>query len=222
MKIITPFIVLLLFSSCNQQDSLRKSNPQIADTSTSNHLLNSFPSDSAIIKPKEKIDTVLLMNVSEEILTHFKIRNYERIAQFIHPKEGLRFSPYAHIDTTKDKILSAAQFLQQAKQNDRLNWNSSWDGEKPEFLTIDGYFKEFIYDVDFLNAKLKSINQYHSQGTDLNNINEVYPGCNVVEFFFPGFEKKYGGLDFRALRLIYRIKNNKTYLVGIVHDQWTP
>jgi len=221
MKIITPFIIFLLFTSCNQQDSLKEADHQITDTSTSNHLVNSFQPDSTVIKHKEKIDTVLLMNVSEEILKHFKTRNYEKIALFIHPKNGLRFSPYAHIDTTKDKVLSAAQFLQRVKQNDRINWNSSWDGEKPELLTIDGYFKKFVYDVDFLNAKLKSINQYHSQGTDLNNITEVYPGCSVVEFFFPGFDEKYGGHDFRGLRLVYKMQNNRPYLVGIVHDEWT-
>jgi hypothetical protein len=44
----------------------------------------------------------------------------------------------------------------------------------------------------------------------------------MVEFFFPGFEKKYDGLDFRALRLVFRIENKNPYLVGVVHDQWTP
>ena len=89
-------------------------------------------------------------------------------------------------------------------------------------MTVDGYFKKFVYDVDFLNVELKSINQYHSQGTDLNNINETYPICDVVEFFFSGFDEKYEGHGFRALHLVYKMKNNRPYLVGIVHDEWTP
>jgi hypothetical protein len=49
----------------------------------------------------------------------------------------------------------------------------------------------------------------------------VYPGCDVVEFFFSGFEKKYEGLDFRALRLVYKTENSKVFLAAIVHDKWT-
>lgn len=185
---------------------IKKGDKLITDSSILKRSSNSLKPDSAVIKHKEKIDTVLLMNVSEEILKYFKTKNYKKIALFIHPKDGLRFSPYAHIDTTKDRVFSAAQLLQLARQNNRINWNSSSDGEKPDILTIDEYFTKFVYDVDFLKAELKSINEYHSQGTDLNNINETYPECVVVEFFFSGFEKKYEGLDFRALRLVYKWK----------------
>ncbi len=136
---------------------------------------------------------------------------------------GVRFSPYAYIDTLHDKVLSSGQFLQLLKQNKQINWNSSFDSEiKPEHLTIPEYFEKFVYDVDFLKADSISINQYHSQGTDLNNIDEIYPEPTTVEFFFPGFEKKYEGLDFRALRLVFKVQNNKPQLTGIIHDQWTP
>ena len=168
-----------------------------------------------------KVDTALLINTSEEILSHIKNRNYKKLALFFHHKDYVRFSPYAYIDTIKDRKLSADQFLQLAKQNKKINWNSAWN-EETELLTVDEYFKKFVYDVDFLKAELKSINDYHSQGTDLNNMKEVYPGCNVIEFFFSGFEKKYEGLDFRALRLVYKTENSKVFLAAIVHDKWTP
>ena len=230
MNTITRFIIILLLTNCNPSDSSKNAGTPVTDTAISNPPPNSFQSVPAVIKHKEKIDTttdreidtVLFMNISEEILNHIKTRNYKKFALFIHPKDSIRFSPYANIDTTKDRVLSSDQFLQLAKQKKEINWNSSWDAEKPELLNIDGYFKKFVYDVDFLNADLISINQYHSQGTDLNNINEAYPGCDVVEFFFSGFEEKYEGLDFRALRLVYNIRNNKIFLVGIVHDEWTP
>jgi hypothetical protein len=163
------------------------------------------------------------MQASTEILKYIKTRNYKKLASHIHHKKGILFSPYAHIDTIHSKVFSSNQFIQIAKENKSINWGSSWDeDEKPELMTIDQYFKRFVYDVDFLNAELKSINKYHSQGTDLNNINEIYPDCNVVEFFFSGFEKKYGGMDFRALRLVFKMENNKPYIVAIVHDEWTP
>ena len=119
--------------------------------------------------------------------------------------------------------MSKKQFLLLVSTQKAINWNSSFEPEdNPEILTVRQYFDRYVYDVDFLNAELKSINNYHSQGTDLNNINEAYPGCDVVEFFFSGFEKKYSGTDYRALRLVFTIKDNKPYLIGIVHDEWTP
>lgn len=118
-------------------------------------------------------------------------------------------------------MLSAAKIIQIAKQNKRINWETSWE-EEPELLTIGQYFKKFVYDVDFLKAPLVSFNEYHSQGTDLNNIEDFYPGCKIVEFFFPGFDEKFGGMDFRGLRLVFKPYKKKFYLIAIVHDEWTP
>ena len=135
---------------------------------------------------RRSTDTLLLMNTSTEILSAIKIRNYKKLISFIHPHNGIRFSPYAYIDTTTDRKFLGDELLKLANQNKKINWNSGWD-EKPELLTVHQYFSNFVYDVDFLTAELKSVNEFHSQGTDLNNIAEVYPGCDVVEFFFAGF-----------------------------------
>jgi hypothetical protein len=49
----------------------------------------------------------------------------------------------------------------------------------------------------------------------------VYRGDSYSEFYFPGFDPKYDGMDWRALRLVFKKENEKLYLVGIIHDQWT-
>ena len=229
MKIIRRLVIFFLFASCNQPNSSVKPSNPVSDTSILIESTKFFHPDPEIITHRDsndttidrQIDTLLLLNVSKKILKHIKARNYRKFALFIHPQHHLRLSPYANIDTTKDRLLSAEQLLLLAKQNRKINWNSSWDTE-PDLLTVDEYFKKFVYDVDFLNAEQKSINSYHSQGTDLNNIKEAYPGCDVVEFFFSGFDEKYAGHDFRGLRLVYKMKNKKPYLAGIVHDEWTP
>ncbi|HYK55574.1 MAG TPA: hypothetical protein VEV15_03780, partial [Flavisolibacter sp.] len=124
---------------------------------------------------------------------------------------------------TDDRKFYADELLLLAKQGKAINWNSSWDSERsPEFLTIDQYFKRYVYDVDFLNAELASLNKFHTQGTDLNNIKKVYVNCDVVEFFFSGFDKKNGGMDYRALRLVFKMQDERPYLIGVVHDEWTP
>ncbi|MEP7374793.1 MAG: hypothetical protein ABI675_15460 [Chitinophagaceae bacterium] len=228
MKLSTTLLLILFFTGCNQPGSVKKESSPITDSIISDKSTDSLLPESEASKTQEKkdtvinkkVDTALLMNTSEKILGFIKNRNYVKFALFIHPQEYVRFSPYAYVDTVNNKVLSAGHFLQLAKQNKKIDWNSAFEGT--EFLTVDEYFKKFVYDVDFINAELKSINAYHSQGTDLNNIKEVYSGYDVVEFFFPGFEKKYEGLDFRALRLVYKTEKNKIFLVAIVHDKWTP
>lgn len=225
MKHSTRIILISFLFSCNQADTNNKISVPHTDTAIISQPAEIILTDSSIIKTvaRKEIDTALFISVSEEILRAFKTKNYKRFASFIHPQTGVRFSPYAYIDTINHKVFSSDQFLQLLKQNKKINWNSSFESEtKPEYFTVKEYFEKFVYDADFLNADMKSINKYHSQGTDLNNIAEVYPEHTVVEFFFPGFEKKYDGLDFRALRLTFKSVANRPYLTGIIHDQWTP
>jgi hypothetical protein len=171
---------------------------------------------------KRNLDTSLLLKTSTEIFKTIKKRNYNKLASFIHPKYGVRFSPYAYIDTARSRILSPELFLKFVKQKKRINWHSPLSDTDTEFLTIDQYFKKYVYDVDFLNAPVKAINKFHSHGTDLNNIAEVYPECDVVEFYFPGFKKEYDGTDYRGLRFVFKLNNKIFYLIAIAHDEWTP
>lgn len=213
----TPLILISIFFSlnCPWSDSNR------AITNSNNNSLPKKSEERADTVVKRKADSTLLLKIAGEILMTIKKREYAKLASFVHPEYGVLFSPYANIDTSGSRILSSTGIIQLAKQNKRINWYSSWDAN-PEFLTIDQYIKKFVYDVDFINAPVKSVNKFHSQGTDLNNIAEVYPTCDVVEFYFPGFEAKYGGMDFRGLRLVLKLYNKKPYLVAIVHDEWTP
>jgi hypothetical protein len=38
-----------------------------------------------------------------------KSKDLEKLAQFVHPQKGLRFTPYSHIDATADKVFSAVE-----------------------------------------------------------------------------------------------------------------
>lgn len=216
MKNLIPLVFTIFFSSCNQSDSDKNN---IDD----NAIKLKPDSSKTIIDTihKKKNDSILLFQMATKILNTVKNRDYKRLAPFIHPQHGIRFSAHANIDTIKDRKFSVDELITLAKQNRKISWNSGWTDDA-ELLNVNQYFSKYIYDVDFLNAELKSLNKFHSQGTELNNIKEIYPGCNVVELFFSGFEKKYEGIDFRALRLVFKMQDKIFYLIAIVHDQWTP
>jgi hypothetical protein len=44
----------------------------------------------------------------------------------------------------------------------------------------------------------------------------------IVEYYFPGFDPQYGGMDWRSLRLVFSDHGGTWYLAGIIHDEWTP
>ncbi len=84
------------------------------------------------------------------------------------------------------------------------------------------YYSKFIYDEDFANAPQVAMNHRLSTGNSIDNSTEFYPGSMIVEYYFPGFDPQYGGMDWRSLRLVFSEYNSTWYLVGIIHDEWTP
>jgi hypothetical protein len=81
--------------------------------------------------------------------------------------------------------------------------------------------QKFVYDVDFAKPEKASVDKFLGGGNSLNNLLQVYKDCHFTESYFSGFEKKYEGMDWRTLRLVFKERDKKFYLIGIVHDQWT-
>ena len=211
------FIILtatVLLFSCNQSDSKKdevtKTDQQTDSTKKTVDTLVSKKNDSAS-----------LVKLSTEILMAAKARDYEKLARYIHPEKGVRFSPFSYIDTTNNKKVSGEQLIKLAKEKKKIDWGSGY--AEPERLTADQYFAQCVYNEDYLTAGHISVNKINRGGTaEAINVNEVYPGRDIVEFFFPGKDKAAEGMDWTAVRLVFEMKDNTPYLVGIVFDHWTP
>jgi len=163
----------------------------------------------------------VIFALTKEILAVIKDKDYKKLTEYIHPDDGIRFSPYGFIDTTNDITATRSTFRLNAYTNKKRIWGS-YDGTgDPIKMTSKEYFKQFIYDVDFLNAEKTTFNSKSSHGSDFDNLKDIYPGCVYTESYFSGFDEKYGGMDWRALRLVYKEHEGKYYLVGIIHDEWT-
>ena len=55
----------------------------------------------------------------------------------------------------------------------------------------------------------------------LENQFEIYDNPIVVEYYFPGFNPEYEGMDWKSLRLVFEKYEDSWKLVGIIHNQWT-
>jgi len=174
------------------------------------------------IKSAKRKDSVLL-KTTQNILTLLKNKNYLAFANYIHPVEGIRFSPYGFIDTVHDIKLSKQKFMNQVREpaQDMIIWGEFDGTGDPIKMTLNNYMQRFVYDVDFVKPEKRSVNEFIGGGNSLNNLESVYKNCDFTESHFPGFDKKYGGMDWRSLRLVFKIRDRKFLLVGIVHDEWT-
>ena len=154
------------------------------------------PETDTVVKSKE----ASLNELTEEVLTCLKNEDYKKLAEYIHPELGLRFTPYAFIVVEEDICLKPAAFLSEIEKQNVLTWGS-YDGiGDPIELSINEYFKEFVYTADFLNAEKKSLNEFLGGGNTTNNLKEVYQDCDFMECHFSGFNPEFEGLDWCSLR----------------------
>lgn len=141
-------------------------------------------------------------------------------ANFIHPKQGVRFSPYAYIDSSA-LILTNRGFSNYLNSDTALLWGW-YDGSGDSMLlSLTQYIEHFLYNVPFYHAEYTRVDSFMAHGNSLNNLTEFYPGKHFTEYYFKGFDPKYGGMDWQCIRLVFDVHENKLYLIAIVNDRWT-
>ncbi|MBU7005223.1 hypothetical protein [Phosphitispora fastidiosa] len=173
---------------------------------------------------KETKEPVSVEVRSREAITALKQDDMEKLADMVHPDKGIRFTPYAYVNTEKDDgnlVFTAAQVRNFPNDNEKYTWGYFDGTGEPILLTPVEYFKKFVYTADFANAEKISVNHTLGTGNALENQFEVYSEADIVEYYFSGFDEQYQGMDWQSLRLVFEEVNEKLYLVGIIHNQWT-
>jgi hypothetical protein len=209
-------ITLFLFAICVACNNRTDKKPGDADTSIKKSVDTTAKQPPVVINE----DSVLLA-LSGTILTAIKDTNYTRFISYIHPTQGVRFAPYGFIDTSENRIVQGNELLGLFRSNKKILWGSFDGTGDPIMKSAAEYFKRFVYNVDYVNAPDKAANRIIGGGNSLNNIEKLYPGAPFTEFHFKGFEKKYEGMDWASIRLIFKKENDKYWLIAIVHDEWT-
>lgn len=158
------------------------------------------------------------------VVRALKNGDMQQLAAWVHPEKGLRFSPYAYVDTGTDLVLTREE-METAMGDPAVRiWGSYAGSGEPIKLAFSGYYKQFVYDADFAGKAKVSVNQSLGQGTTVNNLSEVYPSgsYDFVEYYIAGIDPSAQGMDWRSLRLVFERIGQDHALVGMVHDQWTP
>jgi hypothetical protein len=230
MKYAILLFLLSLMLACNQADKKAKeAGPNIITDTTpvvkKPDMIPARPPSPAIIYKEDSVHLSVadsaLLRLSRQILTAIKTKDFTKLASFVSPKYGVRFSPYAFIDSSENLLVYPKQLISLSWQQKIRKWGSDDGTEAPLLFNLPGYFDRYVYPKDFLHAKVQSVNQSHGGGNSLNNLKTFYPNADFTEFYFPGFDPKYDGMDFRLLRLVFKKEKNKIWLIAIVHDEWT-
>lgn len=178
--------------------------------------------ETSRLTPKEA-ERIIAGRASQVILA-LKSRNVVALSKLVHPRKGLRFSPYhsVNLEQAGDLVFTRSQIKSLMISKKRYLWGEEDGSGDPIRLTFAAYYRRFVYDHDYSRAKEVTYNSATlSSGNLINNIRESYPSAIIVEYHFSGFEEKYGGMDWKSLWLVFEKQGNEWYLVGIVHGEWT-
>ncbi|HEY0546026.1 MAG TPA: hypothetical protein VGC91_11665 [Pyrinomonadaceae bacterium] len=203
LALLFPVLTLSLAVTSNAQDSGSNSPPPAAGNTI------------APAKAKQ-----LIAGRARETVMALKNGDMQRLSAIAHPTKGVRFTPYNYVEPKQDLVFRPAQLKGLMTSKKRYLWGE-YDGTgDPIRLTFKKYYKRFIYDVDFAGLKQVSYNDSLSTNPNYDNAYETYANAIVVEYYFSG-SKRYDGMDWRSLRLVFQRKGGAWYLVGIMHNEWT-
>lgn len=216
--LVTALVVSGAMYGC-QKSKEKKLQKQIQILQNEINTLNDSPEISKNLSSSEA--QALIEERANEVIQSIKDKNMQKFAEFVHPDVGVRFSPYSFVEMEKDVKFEASQLPSLLSDATKYTWGE-YDGiGGPIALTFDEYYKRFIYEKDYLGAKEIGYNKLIGGGNTTNNNFEVYPDAIIVEYYLPGIDPKFGGLDWGSLRLVFENKDGVWYVVGIINDQWT-
>lgn len=156
-----------------------------------------------------------------KIINLLKEKNMEEFATYVHPIKGVRFTPYTTVSLATDKVLSRESMKKFFKNQIKYLWGD-YDGSGDNILLKpNDYYERFVYDEDYINAEIVSFNEVRNSNNNLENQFEIYPNSIIVEYYFPGFNPEYSGMDWKSLRIVFQKENDQWYVTGIIHGEWT-
>lgn len=145
--------------------------------------------------------------------------------QSVISSEWLMFLPYPN-DWSLEKYQTFS--VESMSSGDFLSLSGSfvrgdWDGSGEELLlTSQEYYDRFIRDQNYLEAPEKFIWSWVvSRGNTLVNLQEMFTGSQIIEYYFSGFDDEYAGLDWKSLYLVFVEEQGGLFLRAIAHGEWT-
>lgn len=205
----------LLVIGCNK--------PASADSGKTPADSTALPSIAADPAPtaSQAADSATLMKLAKEVLQAAADKDYGKFADHVHPRLGVRFSPYAFIDVESDLVFLPQAFRDQVAQTKKkITWGTYDPRDEDIHTTVDGYFKEFVADKPYLAQGQWAFNETIGSSTVVNNLTGIYPQAKFVEAFWAPEDEEKAPYEWGSVRLVFEKEGDRWYVVGVVHDAW--
>lgn len=186
--------------------------------------VSTTPEQSPRIDPApvlDKDDNRILLSVAFNVVSALKSQDYQTLSSFVHPIDGVIFTPYSTVDLNANLCFTAAQVAALKTDTTKYVWGISDGKGAPLELTAEAYFARYVYNADYAQAPLLGMDQVIGSGNALENVSEVFPDSRFVEFYFPGIAPEYNGFDWCGLKLVFSEYQNEYKLRAIIHSEWT-
>ena len=149
-----------------------------------------------------------------------KAKDFTALAAMAHPTKGVRFSPYAFVDTARHVVLDAATIrLGFANTKTYLWGHTSGKGDAMEW-NFERYYTLQIYNKDYAASTDIGYDRHLPRGNSNDNSATAYPQGHSVDYYLPSANPN-TTLDWGGLRLVFEEQGGTWYLVGVIHDEWT-
>jgi len=163
-----------------------------------------------------------LTTLAYEVLGYINDGNYYELSRIAHPEFGIVFSPSATVTLATNKRFRAEQIAAFGSDNAVCVWGIHEGSGEPIEMTPGNYFAEYILARDYISASIIGVNHVVKSGNALENITEVFPDVQFVDFHIPGAEKG-SAEDFgwTSLRLGFEEHGGRLWLTLILNSKWT-
>lgn len=166
-------------------------------------------------------DNVPLLNTACSVNLILLKEDYAALSGYVHPELGVTFTPYSTVDRENDLCFTAAQIKGLAQDKTIYTWGIVDGRGDPIRMTMEDYFHRYVYDADYTQAGEIGIDRIITSGNALENISAAYSDCRFVDFCLPSADPVNNGLDWHSLKLVFQPMDDRWFLVGIVHGEWT-
>ncbi len=163
-----------------------------------------------------------LVDLAYQVAGYIQNRDYNALSQVAHPEYGVLFSPYATINVSTAQWFTASEIQNFGSNTNTYIWGTTAGSGEAIELTVSAYFDQYVSSGrDFTQAPVVGVNYIVRSGNALENVTEVFPEAQFVDFYFPPSDVENASTDWDVLRLVFELSGDQYYLSAIVHNEWT-
>ncbi len=156
---------------------------------------------------------------AREVIVALANHDMQKFAEYVHPELGVRFSPCAYVQLDQDIVIQAEQIRTATADKKRRLWGyADGTGDAIE-MTFSEYFDVYVYNRGYVDVEDIGYNTRIGIGNTIDNSLEVYSAGYVVEYYSQATDPE--GMSWSSLRVVFIQIEGVSYVVGLIHDQWT-